>query len=209
MCDALAMFGTKDSGKVLVNSNFFELDELNNPLAYSYAELSIRKICLNLYKTLKNVMPGFENCVLTHVGSELGCRKSRFLNGREVIDTLLYPREHDHVIGVVPTIDKRADNGFFGKGTVDLSYESILPVFNENLLVGTAKGMSARWGARTFLRYQPACMLVGQSAGTAAALAALNGVSTHGLNVRSLQKELLKADVWLGGPQRLGALGLV
>ncbi len=206
-CDALALFGTKQSGRMLVNSNFFELDELDRLEDICTAELSARKICMDLYRTLKRVMPGFEHAELTHIGTELGCRRSRYLRGQSRLERIDVAQQYDDVIGVAPVIDFNDQNGLYGPGTIDLPYGSIVPRRVDNLLVGTAKCFSATWDARHYMRLQPVCMLLGQSAGTAAALAAKTG-SARRLDVRALQRELLRGKVWLGDEKRLAALGL-
>lgn len=207
-CDAMGIFGTKESGKLLVNSNFFIIDEFDSLENYSYAELSARKICMNLFKTLKRVLPGFDTAVLTHIGTELGCRKTRYLKGKYTIDNVNHAQEYNDVVGVVPVVDTHSVNGFFGDDSVDIPYRALIPKTFNRILVGTGKGMSAEWPGRTFLRYMPICMLVGQAAGTAAALAALNDIGTQELDIHILQGELMKVGVWLGNEKRLNQIGL-
>lgn len=207
-CDAMALFGTKESGRMLVNSNFFEIDDLQNLEEYSYAELSARKICMDLFHTLKRVMPGFEHAQLTHIGTELGCRRSRYLVGRFRMERMDIAQRYDDVIGVAPVIDFNDRNGLYGPGALELPFGSLVPKHINNLLVGTGKCFSATWDARHYMRLQPVCMLLGQSAGVAAGLSALSGVDTHDLDIRTLQRELLRTGVWLGDEQRLAELGV-
>jgi len=207
-CDALAIFATRENERVLINSNFFEFDEFNRLDDFSYAELSARAICLSLLKTLKNVLPGFENAELTHIGSELGCRKTRYLNGRDKLLKIKYEQYYDDVIGVAPVIDFTAANGCFGPGSIDLPAGVLIPRKIDNLLTGSAKCISATWEARHYMRLQPVCMLVGQSAGVIAGLSAQTGVSTQNLDIKDIQRALLKQGVYLGDEQRLKALHL-
>jgi len=52
-------------------------------------------------------------------------------------------------------------------------------------------------------------MIVGQAAGVAAALAFHNHQSAANLDIRMIQKNLLRQKVYLGPPARLKELGLV
>lgn len=207
-CDALAMFGTRDSGRVLVNSNFFYLDELNDLERISKAELEARDICMKLYKVLKAVLPGFQNAVLTHVGTELGCRKVRRLDGKFTMGSIKHAQFYDDVVGVVPVVDQDAPNGFFGEGSIDLPFGMMVPKKIDNLLIGSAKNFSCQWNSRLFLRYQPVCMLTGEVAGTAAAVAVKENVSIQNLSIKKLQKQLVINGVWLGNDERLKELGI-
>lgn len=207
-CDALAMFGTKDSGKVLVNSNFFYLDELNDLEQTSRAELEVRDICMRLYRVLKKTFPGFQDAVLTHVGSELGCRKVRRLDGKTTMGDIKIPLFFDDVTGVVPTVDQRADNGFFGVGNIEISFGMMVPKKIDNLLIASAKSFSAEWVSRLFLRYQPVCMLTGEITGTAAALSVEREESIQRLNIKELQRKLIHNGVYLGEERRLKELGI-
>jgi hypothetical protein len=208
-CDALAMFGTKDSGRVLINSNFFYLDELEHLDQFSRAELEVRDICMKLYRVLKKVLPGFQNAVLTHIGSELGCRKVRRLDGKFTMHDINYAQQYDDVVGVVPVVDQNAPNGFFGHGNIDLPFGMLVPKKIDNLLIGSAKNFSCIWNmSRLFLRYQPVCMLTGQIAGTAAAYAVRTKTSIHDIDIKELQMKLHQQDVFLGGETRLSDLGI-
>ena len=53
-------------------------------------------------------------------------------------------------------------------------------------------------GAMAATRVMSTCMALGEAAGTAARLAIDEGVAVADVNVKALQEELLKNDVFLG-----------
>jgi hypothetical protein len=95
---------------------------------------------------------------------------------------------------------------FVSNYTVDIPFGVMLPLGVENLLVASGKSVSCV--PQTMLRYQSAGMALGQAAGAAGALAARKGIAVRKLDIRELQKELLRQDVYLGDGERLMELGL-
>ncbi len=82
------------------------------------------------------------------------------------------------------------------KDTYDIPYRALVPLKVENLLVaGRCISMDHR--ALAGLRKIPVCMAEGQAAGAAAALCARTGATPRGLDVKELQRELLRQDVVL------------
>jgi len=82
----------------------------------------------------------------------------------------------------------------------------MIPMKTENLLVGSGKSVSCR--PQKLIRGMAPCMVLGQAAGAAAALAAKQGITPRSLDVRLLQRTLLEQGVHLGSDDRLEALGL-
>ncbi len=93
---------------------------------------------------------------------------------------------------------------FVSNDTVDIPFGVMLPLDIENLLVASGKSVSAV--PQTMLRYQSAGMALGQAAGVAAALASKEGLIVRQVNIREIQKELLRQDVYLGDEDRFKAL---
>ena len=87
-----------------------------------------------------------------------------------------------------------------------MPYGALLPRGIENLLVGSGKSVSAR--PQGVVRGMATCMVLGQAAGCAAALASARGVTPRNLAIRDLQKALIDQGVYLGSPDRLSSLGL-
>ncbi len=95
---------------------------------------------------------------------------------------------------------------FVSNDTVDIPFGVMLPLEVENLLVASGKSVSAV--PQTMLRYQSAGMALGQAAGAAAALAANENLTVRQVDIRSIQKELLRQDVYLGDEERIKELML-
>ena len=69
-----------------------------------------------------------------------------------------------------------------------------------NLLVA-GRCISATHEAQGAIREIPTCMMTGQGAGAAAALAAEGKAPVRDLKIKMLQRELTSQGVWLRGPQ--------
>jgi hypothetical protein len=77
-----------------------------------------------------------------------------------------------------------------------LPYGCLMPQDVENLVVG-GRCISAKEDAMAHLRLIPACLATGQTAGVAAALALKQGVTPRNLDIKLLQKTLIKQGVEL------------
>lgn len=95
---------------------------------------------------------------------------------------------------------------FVSNATIDIPFGVMLPEGVENLLVASGKSVSAV--PQTMLRYQSAGMVLGQAAGAAAGLAAIENKIVRDIDIRKLQKELLRQNVYIGSEERLEKLGL-
>lgn len=96
---------------------------------------------------------------------------------------------------------------FVSSATVDIPFSVMIPEGIENLLVSSGKSVSAV--PQTMLRYQSAGMALGQAAGAAAAMASRQEILVRNVNIKELQRELLRQNVYLGDDERLAKLGLL
>ncbi len=92
-----------------------------------------------------------------------------------------------------------------GNAAYQIPYRILLPRRPENLLVA-GRCVSAEHLAAGSLRMMPACAVTGQAAGTAAALAAKQGVAPRNLRVSHLQEVLAGQCVDLGMPAPMAAV---
>ena len=76
-----------------------------------------------------------------------------------------------------------------------LPYRSLLPKKTDNLLVA-GRCISADRKTLGQIRLQSYCLMMGQAAGTAAAMAA-DGQESRSVNAQALQRELLKGGAYL------------
>ncbi len=193
--DALGMFGTKGSNRVLVNSNFYFIDSINDNEKLSIATLEARERAVELAKLLNEILPGFEKAFITRTASNMGVRLSRHIDGEYMLTEkdAFDIKEFDDIVCYTTAIERakrgiRVTDKAFG-----LPYRVFLPRKIDNVIIGTGKCISAESGARgPFLRGQANTMLIGQTAGAAAALAAKTGKSVKKLGYKDVRDELEK-----------------
>jgi len=208
--DATGLYGLKDFDQVVVNSNFWRVETLNTP-DVSHAELETQKACYYVGDFFRTHVPGFENAYIAQMAADLGIRVSRGIEGEATLTdehrNSAQPVHFDDAVGCMPARASFDESGeFFYPHTFGIPYGILVPKRVENLLVGSAKSTSCQ--PQTIIRGMAGCMICGQAAGAAAALAATNGMTPRALAVRDLQRTLLDQGVHLGSHERLEALGL-
>ena len=183
-------------------------------------------------------MPGFDKAHVSQISQDIGIRVSRGIEGENTMRiedvTSRTPVYFDDVIGVRSAkpwsddgmkdhpfdddingnVAARSTGGetsesgvFLYTNTVDISYGILLPKGIENILAGSGKIVSSM--PQTTMRCGTNSMRPAQGAGVAAAITALTGATTHTVDIRKVQKELLRQGVYLGENDRLKTLGLL
>lgn len=235
--DMMCLIGLKSLSDLSVNTMLWRLPTLA-PVDYSEAELESQKACYYIADFLIKTVPGFQNAHISQISQDMGVRVSRAIEGEKTMwiedVTSTVPVLNDDVIGVrcaKPWSDDGAkdhpfdedDKGavqevsvngettadgarFLYVHTVDIAYGIVLPKNVENILVGSGKTASCQ--PQTTMRCGTNSMKPAQGAGVAAAIAALTGATTHTVDIRLVQKELLRQGVYLGDEARLKELGL-
>jgi hypothetical protein len=145
-----------------------------------------RREVLTAVETLRKNVPGFEDAYLLAMPAQIGVRETRrihgatTLTGEQIVNPrFTYARRHD-VIGRnnydVDIHDPTGTNAQIIrlKQPYEIPYRCLLPQGVDNLLVA-GRPISADHVAHSSLRIQPTCFVLGQAAGTAAALAARHG----------------------------------
>lgn len=149
---------------------------------------------------LKAHIPGFESSYLSCIAPQVGIRETRRITGDKVLtkNDIVEGREFSDVVcRLSHHIDlhdnmKRGHTAFLiesPNGFYDVPYGCLVPKNIEGLLVA-GKCISTdheAWGA---MRIQANCLMTGQVAGTAAAIAARHGVMPSKVNVKELQHTL-------------------
>jgi FAD dependent oxidoreductase len=87
--------------------------------------------------------------------------------------------------------------------TYEIPYRCLVPQAVDGLLVA-GRAISSNHEADGYTRNQPACMVTGQAAGVAAALAAQAGIPPRALDIAALQAALRKLGTKLH-PRELAA----
>jgi len=209
--DALGMYGLKGDDCVVINSNFYKIEDLDVRTLSNY-ELHAQEMCYYVGDFMRRRVPGFGRSHVAHIGVANGIRASRMIRGRSTLAKDVSTSESgpvyaDDVVGVMPVWDHAMTCGEFVKSyTYDIPFGITVPDGCTNLVVASGKSVSTeRIG---MLRSMVGCMICGQAAGGAAAIASRVGGSVHDVSVRDLQRALLAQNVYLGEPDRLKQLDL-
>ena len=169
-------------------------------------ECACRSYVYEFARFARRHIPGFERAHVFFQAPFIGARGGRYIVGDHVFTALDATEVHkrfDDVVYVFQIARMRADAASPEDIATDVPYSILLPADLEGIL---ATGRSASYGL--ILRTRQGCMTMGQAGGTAAALAAREGVTPRRLDVRELQQELLRAGFFLGDEARLRELGL-
>lgn len=177
-----------------------DADSLND------GEIRAQLQLIALVDFLKTFIPGFEESYYIQSAGSLGIRESRrlvgraVLRGRDVIDGVPQPdriARGSYIIDIHdPTGKRKAIGGPIRADYYDIPYSCLLAREFDNLLA-CGRCISADHVAHSSSRIQGTCILTGQAAGTAAALALAERTSPADLPVRVLQSELRADGVYL------------
>lgn len=202
----ILFYETVRGGEFILNiSGDTEIDGTDAAEISRAEDNSRRRIaeCIRLYRMF---IPGCENMYLISTGSTLGIRESRQLIGRYTItveDLLTQRRFWDTVSCACALVGNHTPDGK-NSAFADIvpghpfymPYRCMLPAEVEGLLV-TGRCISVEPAAMGGTRIMPVCMGLGQAAGTAAAMSAMEGVSPDKLDVKRLQEQLISDGVFL------------
>lgn len=176
-----------------------------NPIALyelTEAELEARRQIVELFSWLKEEIPAFKNAYLLRIGTQIGVRESRTIVGayRLTKEDVLSGRKFLDAIGKCSfPIDIHSPEGSddiviaLDPGEwYEIPYRTLYSPFLKNLLVA-GRCISATHEALASLRIMPTCMVTGQAAGTAIALASADKLSVEKVSIAQLQASL-KSD---------------
>lgn len=166
------------------------------------AEVEARKQMLPLIRFLNDNLPGFENAFLLNIAPQIGVRDTRRIKGEYTLtrtDVINGVRFDDRIGRFVSQIDihrsdkeksefywVRAEENTAAGYDFDIPYRSLIPQGVDGLIVA-GRAISATREAHGAVRFMPACMVTGQAAGTAAALASQSGSHPRSVDVEKLQ----------------------
>src|SRR6266849_6648008 len=170
-------------------------------------EIDGRRQAIAAFEFLRTV-PGFEKSYIVDLPPQLGIRETRrvvggyMLSGEDVLGCASFedsigvngwPME-SHVAGDVifkfPPIPE-------SRGFNELPYRMLTPEAIDNLLVA-GRCASMTHDGQSAARVTGGCFVMGQAAGTAAALSLQTGCSLYDLNTRALKERLSDQGVFLG-----------
>jgi hypothetical protein len=162
------------------------------------AEIEGRRQALLAIKALKEYAPGFEGARLSHFGMTLGTRDSRKVAGRHRLtghdvrnearfeDSIgIFPEFLDaYGVLILPTTGR-----YF-----QVPYGILVPERVQNLLVA-GRCVAGDKMSHAALRNMMGCAVTGQGAGVAAAVSVKDGVTCGEVDVRHIQRALLRQGV--------------
>jgi len=136
--------------------------------------------------------PGYEQVYLMETAPQLGVRITRLLGGLETL------RRRDADAGrTFPDVIGVGGSGGGKRPPWQIPYGTLVPRKVDNIL---AAGRCISTGRRMLydMRLIPACLVTGQAAGVAAALAVKDRCPPRGVDVARLQKQLRQQGAYLG-----------
>lgn len=177
-------------------------------LQLSAAEVEGRRQIVDFFEFLRESAPGFEKAYILEIAPQVGVRETRRVLGDYQLtgDDVLQCASFDDTIGVNGWMIEEHVAGDVSfrfqdipncRGFNHLPYRMLLPQGMHNLMVAGRCASMTHLG-QSAARVSGACFVMGQAAGTAAALALRAGVSPREVNVTALQEQLQADGAWLG-----------
>jgi hypothetical protein len=170
-------------GQVVVWSRSTETDG-TNAVDLTRAEVELRKRVASEVEFFKKWIPGFEDAYLATTATYLGVRETRRIVGDYVLGEGDFGKEFHDAIAYQTFSAEPAK-------VYPIPYRCLLPKNIDDLLV-VGRCFSATHEAQNKLREIPACMAMGQAAGTAAALSVKLGVKPRELDTGLLRRALIE-----------------
>ncbi|WP_127585676.1 FAD-dependent oxidoreductase [Paenibacillus koleovorans] len=205
--DSVLMFIGPADDEVLVNTTRVQGLDGTDVEDLTEAEELGRKQVLQVAKFMSDNLPGFEKASISSVGSQIGIRETRRIDGLYSLqaDDVVEGRKFEDVIArsgypidIHSPAGRGGDNSVWVKadGAYDIPYRSLLPKRIGNLLAG-GRCISTSHEALATTRLTPSCMATGQAAGSAAGIAVKRGIAPADIDVAELQQVLVAAGAVL------------
>jgi hypothetical protein len=182
--------------------------DAGNGWHWSKIHEAMRLYSYDLVQEFRTRVPGCENAYVVSLG-EMGARGGPVIEGEYTMtmDDAMAGKRFDDVMYLYgeARVLKATCKGDKNCVWPDVPYRVMVPRKIEGLL---AVGRSAAGIPDTLLRNRTAIQHMGEVGGIAAAMAVKQRVSPGKIDVKALQRELLKRGYYLGDAQRLASLGL-
>jgi hypothetical protein len=174
----------------------------------SYGEIEGRRQIGDAFSLLQEAIPGFAQSYIVDIPPQIGIRETRRVMGDYVLteQDVLNCASFADTIGVNgwPVEDHVAGDVIFrwpdipgSRGFNHLPYRMLLPRGIDNLFV-VGRCASMTHGGQSAARVSGACFVMGEAAGTAAAVVAAGNGTTRQVDVPALQATLVEQGVYLG-----------
>ncbi|GHV93902.1 hypothetical protein AGMMS50293_02220 [Spirochaetia bacterium] len=202
----LLCFETNNQGEFIVNMSRIIKKSGVDPFDLTAAEIEGRRQCFELFRFLRENIPGFENSIMLSTGPNIGTRESRRISGvyQMTAEDLLGNVMFDDAIAMSGyPIDIHSPDGsqtnhtFLKPGSwYSVSYRSLISREIKNMVVA-GRCISATHEALAAIRTTPLVMAMGQAAGTAAALAGKTDAAVQNVDITGLRQALIKDGAFL------------
>jgi glycine/D-amino acid oxidase-like deaminating enzyme len=158
-----------------------------NPEHLTHIEVEGRRRFMKVVEFVRRHYPGFERAYILDAAPQVGVRQTRLLEGEYVVTK-------EDILG------RRSFSDVVARGRDYYTpYRSLVPRHVDGLLVA-GRCYSATPEAQRISREIPPLMVMGEAAGTAAALSLESGVAPRRVDVAVLQKRLIAQGVNLTTP---------
>lgn len=188
--DVALFMGPRLSGFSAVN-----VDDLTE------VEIRSRELTMAHLDFYRSHAPGFENAFLMLGAPQIGIRHSRRIVGLNRVTRERWAAGHvwDDEIGVSTSLAPKFAN-------VSVPYGALVPAGIDGVLAA-GRHVACDPSSHSFLREIPQCWMTGQAAGVAAAICAATGCQPRQVDVREVQRVLLKQGTYLSPQNYKAALG--
>jgi hypothetical protein len=193
-CEITWFAGTSDDIVWGYSPRFHDVDGLS-VRDLSLIESEARKKIFEALDYYRLNLPGFEKASLIDTASQIGVRETRKIIGEYTL------KKEDVLLGI------EFDN-VIARGLFDIPYGCLVPKDIDGVLTA-GRCISITHEAHGNIRNIPPCIITGQAAGTAAAIAVKDNVKPRAIMLKKLQKMLLKQGVHIGNDKRLEKLKLI
>jgi hypothetical protein len=160
-------------------------------------EVEMRKMMRKGHAFLKKNFPTFENSFILDTAPQTGTRGARRLVGEYIVtkDDFATSKKFEDTIAVFPRMGPPGDEKAAVKH-VYIPYRALVPAKVDGLLVA-GRSFSSDYFANNMGNLIPHCIVMGQAAGTGAALAIKQGVEPRKVDYKKLQKALASQGAYL------------
>jgi hypothetical protein len=195
--DATQMHAIRRTGVVHVVTGYTVFDGLDAE-KITRSVVDGRKMAFVVADAFRRHVPGFANTYVAGTAATLGVRVSRCIDGEFTFtrEMLSAGTRHPDAVGRAVGWANRGAQCLF-EDSFDLPYRCLLPRGLDGLLMGAGRSVSA--DNHALLRVMVHTMVVGQAAGTAAAVAVKTGATPHTVAVEAVQAALRRQGVVLEG----------
>ena len=182
--------------------------DATDALQLSAGEIEGRRQVQEYYRFLKNEVPGFENAQIVEIAPQVGIRETRRIDGLSRLsgEDIVGCSDFEDAIGVNAWpmelhVAGKIEWGFFpeaSRGFCQLPFRMLVPKGISNLFVA-GRCASMTHEGQSAARASGACFVMGQAAGTAAAMIAGElAHTTRRVDVAALQQKLTSQGAFLG-----------